>query len=307
MKFWNLRQSMDDPADGVLDIDGEIVVEPGWFTPDGAIIAKNFRKALQGVKNVTVRINSPGGDVMGGSEIYSALREHSMNGEGRIKVVITALAASAASVIAMAGDEIAMYPTSYMMIHNPWSIAAGDAREMRKTARVLDEIGEGLINAYQTRTGLERDELKKMLNEETWMSAGTCLEKGFCDSIIGSGSQAAAMCCMSAKAHGAGEIAARIREDAGHDETDARSCYTEGRSSSEIWADGRRYRIGPMMAVGLPAPMNIGKKTEAPGLKDWQKEAMADNNGPDSETAEQDEDRKRRELLAWAVTAAAEE
>lgn len=305
MKFWNLRADMDDPQDGVLDIDGEIVAERGWFTPEGAVVAKDFRAALQDKRNVTVRINSPGGDVMAGAEIYSALREHSMNGEGRVTVVITALAASAASIIAMAGDEIRMYPTSYMMIHNPWSIAAGDAREMRKTARVLDEIGEGLINAYQTRTGLERDELKKMLNEETWMSAGTCLEKGFCDSIIGSGSQAAAMCCMSARAHGAQEIVARMREDgAGHDETDARACaqkHSDGRIYVDIEASGIRFGT-------LPTDR----------LKDWQKAAMADDGFNPAEAAaaltrleaqqaEQDEDRKRRELLAWAVMMTAEE
>ena len=268
MTFWNMRPDMDNAEDGVLDIDGEIIVEPGWFTPEGAIIAKDIRAALKGKKNVTVRINSPGGDVMAGADIYSALREHSMNGEGRVKVVITALAASAASVVAMAGDEIMMYPTSYMMIHNPWSIAMGDAREMRKTAKMLDEISEGLINAYEQRTGKSRDELERMLDNETWMSAGTCVEEGFADAIIGVGinSQAAVRVCMSAKAHGASEIAARVKED----------------------------------------------------LKDWQKEAMAQPTGGPIDpkaaaealrglAAKADEDRKRRELLAWAVRMGAEE
>jgi len=306
MRFWNLRQSMDDPADGVLDIDGEIVAEKDWFTPSGAIIAKDFRNALKGIKNVTVRINSPGGDVMAGAEIYSALREHSMNGEGRVKIVITALAASAASVIAMAGDEIAMYPTSYMLIHNPWSVAAGDARKMRKTAKVLDEIAEGLINAYEQRTGKSRDELERMLDAETWMSAGTCVEEGFADYIIGAESRGAAvaMVRMSAKAHGAGEIVARIREDAGHDETDTRACeqkHTDGRSYVEIVTSGIRFGTLPTNR-----------------LKDWQKAAMADDGFNPAEAAaaltrleaqqaEQDEDRKRRELLAWAIMADAEE
>ena len=120
MRFWNLASDETDPQDGVLDIEGEIVAEKGWFTPDGVCIAKDFRKALAGVRNVTVHINSPGGDAMAGAEIYSALREHSMNGEGRVTVIVTALAASAASIIAMAGDEILMHPVAYMMIHNPW-------------------------------------------------------------------------------------------------------------------------------------------------------------------------------------------
>ena len=229
MRFWNFRPAgvydalndrpagagedartaPEEPADGVLDIDGEIAAEEGWFTPDGAVIAKDFRKTLAGFRNVTVRINSPGGDVMAGAEIYSALKEHSLNGHGKVRVEITALAASAASVIAMAGDEIAMYPTSYMMIHNPWTIAAGDAKDLRKAARTLDVISEGLINAYQQRTGKGRDELKRMLEAETWMSAGTCVSEGFADEIIGAEAGAAAACLMSGRSHGAEEILKR--------------------------------------------------------------------------------------------------
>ena len=215
MTFWNLKNDAEAPEDGVLDIDGEIVAERGWFTPDGACIAKDFRKALKGVKNVTVRINSPGGDVMAGAEIYSALREHSMNGKGTVTVIVTALAASAASIIAMAGDRILMHPVAYMMIHNPWTIAMGDAKELRKTAKTLDVISEGLVSAYQIRTGKDREELKKMLENETWMSAGTCVEEGFADGIYGAEAGAAASLVrptmMSAKAHGVQEIISRIR------------------------------------------------------------------------------------------------
>ena len=212
MSFWNLAPDPEQGADGVLDIDGEIVAEEGWFTPEGACVARNFRAALKGVKNVTVHINSPGGDVMAGAEIYSALREHSMNGLGRVRVEIMGLAASAASVVAMAGDEIWMYPVSYMMIHNPWTFAMGDAKELRKTARTLDVISEGLINAYQTRTGKSRDELKRMLEAETWMSAGTCVAEGFADGVIGGEASGKAVAClMSGRSHGVAEIAARMR------------------------------------------------------------------------------------------------
>ena len=211
MKFWNLRNDADAPEDGVLDITGEIVAEKDWFTPDGACVASEFRKALAGVRNVTVHINSPGGDVMAGAEIYSALREHSMNGLGQVHVIVTSLAASAASVIAMAGDRISMHPVAYMMIHNPWTMAVGDAKELRKTAKTLDVISEGLIGAYETRTGKSRDELKKLLDNETWMSAATCVEEGFADEIYGAESGAAA-CLMSGKAHGVAEIAARLAE-----------------------------------------------------------------------------------------------
>ena len=215
MTFWNLKNDLNSPGDGVLDIDGEIVTEKGWWTGPDAVVAKDFRKALKGVRNVTVHINSPGGDVMAGAEIYSALREHSLNGEGTVTVIVTALAASAASIIAMAGDRILMHPVAYMMIHNPWTIAMGDAKELRKTAKTLDVISEGLISAYETRTGKDRDELKKMLENETWMSAATCVEEGFADGIYGAEAGAAASLVrptmMSAKAHGVQEIISRIR------------------------------------------------------------------------------------------------
>ena len=222
-RFWNLKKTVNEaegplaPEDGVLDIDGEIVAEEGWFLPDGACVARNFRKALKGVRNVTVHINSPGGDVMAGAEIYSALREHSLNGEGRVTVIVTGLAASAASVVAMAGDEILMHPVAYMMIHNPWTFAMGDAKELRKTAKVLDVISEGLIGAYERRTGKDRDELKRMLENETWMSAGTAVEEGFADGIYGAETGAAASLVrptmMSAKAHGLQEILQRFKAE----------------------------------------------------------------------------------------------
>ena len=217
MTFWNLKNDAEIPEDGVLDIDGEIVAEPGWFTGPDACVASDFRKALKGVKNVTVHINSPGGDVIAGAEIYSALREHSLNGEGSVTVIVTGIAASAASIIAMAGDRILMHPVAYMMIHNPWTVAMGDAKELRKAAKVLDVIAEGLVSTYQARTGKDKEELEKMLANETWMSAATCVEEGFADEIYGAGSNAAASAVrptmMSMKAHGLQEITARMPEE----------------------------------------------------------------------------------------------
>ena len=189
MRFWNLIPDPETPGDGVLDIEGPIA-EESWFGDECS--SKEFVKALKDVGNVTVHINSPGGDVMAGAEIYSALREHSLNGRGRVTVIVTALAASAASVVAMAGDEILISPVAYMMIHNPWSMAVGDAKEMRKTAKTLDEITEGLITAYQQRSGKSRDQLKRMLENETWMSAQTCVDEGFADGVYGGEIRAAA-------------------------------------------------------------------------------------------------------------------
>ena len=189
MRFWNLIPDPETPGDGVLDIEGPIAEESWW---GDECSSREFVKALKDVGNVTVHINSPGGDVMAGAEIYSALREHSLNGRGRVTVIVTALAASAASVVAMAGDEILISPVAYMMIHNPWSMAVGDAKEMRKTAKTLDEITEGLITAYQQRTGKSRDQLKRMLENETWMSAQTCVDEGFADGVYGGEIRAAA-------------------------------------------------------------------------------------------------------------------
>ena len=189
MRFWNLSPDPETPADGVLEIAGPIDQEE-WFGDETT--PKAFKKALAGLKNVTVHINSPGGDVMAGAEIYSALLEHRLNGLGKVTVIITALAASAASVIAMAGDEILISPVAYMMIHNPWSVAFGDSHDMRKEAKILDEIREGLITAYQRKTGMDREELRRMVDSETWMSATTCVEKGFADGIYGGEIQAAA-------------------------------------------------------------------------------------------------------------------
>ena len=194
------------------------VAESGWFTPEGVCIARDFRKALKGVKNVTVHINSPGGDVMAGAEIYSALREHSLNGKGRVKVIITALAASAASVVAMAGDEIQISPVAYMMIHNPWTWAVGDAKELRKAAKTLDVISEGLVNAYERRTGKTRDELMQLLDGETYMSAQTCVDEGFADGILygeapaGDDGQRKTTAMMQAKNYGRQAVMAMLRE-----------------------------------------------------------------------------------------------
>ena len=194
MKFWNLTNDAEIPEDGVLDIEGPIADEVYWGDETSS---KEFRKALEGVKNVTVHINSPGGDVLAGAEIYSALREHSLNGKGKVTVIVTALAASAASVVAMAGDEILISPVAYMMIHNPWTLAMGDAKEMRHAAKVLDEIRDGLVTAYEQRTGKDREELKKMLENETWMSATRCVEEGFADGIYGGEIRASAMVSAS--------------------------------------------------------------------------------------------------------------
>src|SRR5690606_37240246 len=120
------------------------------------------------------------GVVWAAAGIYNALKEH----QGRVTVKIDGKALSAASIIAMAGDEVLMSPAAVMMIHNPWVRAAGDAAELRHMAGVLDEIKEGIINAYQLKTGRPREEISRLMDEETWMSAQKAVELGFADGIL---------------------------------------------------------------------------------------------------------------------------
>ena len=179
MIFYNFMRN--EAGGDELHIDGEITSEDGgWWGASGQIVARRFRQQLARCGDVTVFINSPGGDVFAGAEIYTALREH----KGKVTVKISGIAASAASVIAMAGDEVLMSPVAYMMIHDPWTYAMGNAREMEHQAQVLREIGEGLIAAYTAKTGKSRDEIADMLAAETYMNAEQAVREGFADGIL---------------------------------------------------------------------------------------------------------------------------
>lgn len=177
--FWSLvlPEQDDKPAD--LYLEGEIASET-WYGDE--VTPAQFRADLARAagRDVTVWINSPGGDVFAASMIYTALMEH----KGGVTVKIEGLAASAASVIAMAGDTVYMAPTAYLMIHNPWTVAVGDAEDMRHEADVLEEIAEGLVLAYQIKTGLSRSKLRQMMADETWMSAQTAIDQGFADRLM---------------------------------------------------------------------------------------------------------------------------
>ena len=146
--------------------------------------AKDFVKeikALGDVSSITLRINSAGGDVFDAQAMYSCLRSH----KARKTVRIDGLAASAASVVAMVGDEIIMPENALMMIHNPWTCACGEAEDLRKSAEVLDKVRYTLATVYMVKTGLDYDKIKSMMDEETWMSAEEAKELGFCDTISG--------------------------------------------------------------------------------------------------------------------------
>lgn len=133
-----------------------------------------------GQGDITVWINSPGGDCFAAAQIYNMLRDY----PGKVTVKIDGIAASAASVIAMAGDTVMVSPVSMLMIHNPATIAAGDHNDMTKAIEMLESVKDSIINAYQTKTGMSRSKLSRLMEDETWMDATKAVELGFADSVI---------------------------------------------------------------------------------------------------------------------------
>ncbi len=178
-QFWNVGKS--EQGENELRIDGEIVMEQGFWDwlfnkPDRSATA--LEKAIKGMKgNITVWINSVGGEVFAGSVIYTALKAH----KGKVTVKIDGTAISAASVIAMAGDEILMSPTAIMMIHNPLTYTIGEVKDMQKAIDILTEVKESILNAYAKKTGLDKQIISDFMDEEKWMSADTAIELGFAD------------------------------------------------------------------------------------------------------------------------------
>lgn len=178
-KFWNWVKN-DAEEERTLILNGEISDET-WYGDE--VTPKLFEKELNaGTGNITVWINSPGGDVFAAAQIYNMLMEY----KGDVTVKIDALAASAASVIAMAGTRVLMSPVGLMMIHNPMTIAIGDSREMQKAGEMLDEVKESILNAYEIKTGLSRARISHLMDGESWFNAKKAVELGFADGILGS-------------------------------------------------------------------------------------------------------------------------
>lgn len=175
-KFWNFLSG--EGGERILRLEGTIAEETWW---GDEITPAAFKAELSaGSGDVIVWISSPGGDVYAASQIYTALKEY----PGKITVKIDGLCASAASVIAMSSDEVLMSPVSYMIIHNPATIAIGDSDEMAKAKAMLDEIKEGIINAYEAKTGLSRTKISRLMNEESCFNAKKAVELGFADGIL---------------------------------------------------------------------------------------------------------------------------
>lgn len=148
----------------------------------GGFTASKMAAALKamGDKDVTVSINSPGGDFFEGATIYNQLREH----KGHVTVKVPGLAASAASLIAMAGDTIQISEIGFIMIHNSWGIVMGNRNDMRKTADIFETFDNAAVDVYQARTGVDRDEIISMMDVDTWMNGNVAIDKGFADELM---------------------------------------------------------------------------------------------------------------------------
>lgn len=179
-KFWKFNNYLnkDNKKEADLLLYG-VIGEDGFW---GEVTAKDFAEDLKEVEDaetINVRINSPGGDVFAGQAIYSMLKRCKSN----INVYVDGLAASIASLVAMAGDKVIMPKNAMMMIHKPWTFTAGNANDMRETAETLDKVEKSILVAYTDKTGLSEDEITALLEAETWLTATEAKEKGFCDEI----------------------------------------------------------------------------------------------------------------------------
>jgi ATP-dependent Clp protease protease subunit len=184
-KFWNWtnravtnQETQTELVERTLFLNGTIA-EESWFDDD--VTPQLFKEELNsGSGDITVWINSPGGDCVAAAQIYNMLMDY----KGNVTVKIDGIAASAASVIAMAGTKVYVSPVSMMMIHNPATIAMGDTAEMQKAIAMLDEVKESIINAYEIKTGMSRAKLSHLMDAETWMDARSAVEMGFADEIL---------------------------------------------------------------------------------------------------------------------------
>ena len=183
-KFWNWIKDSDDTR--TLRLEGPIDEESFW---GDEITPQMFRDELNaGEGDVTVWINSPGGNVFAAAEIYTMLKDY----KGSITVKIDAIAASAASVVAMAGDVVQMSPVAMLMIHDPSTIAMGNTKDMEKAIEVLNEVKESIINAYASKSGLSHARIANLMSNETWMNAKKAVELGFADEVLFEAKQKAA-------------------------------------------------------------------------------------------------------------------
>ena len=176
--FWRWKNQASEQEERVLELYGTIA-EESWFDDD--VTPQMFRNELfSGKGPITLWINSPGGDCIAASQIYTMLMDYPDD----VTVKIDGIAASAASVIAMAGTKVLMAPTALIMIHNPATITMGDHEDMKRAIEMLDEVKESIINAYEIKTGVSRIKLSHLMDAETWMNANKAIELGFADDVL---------------------------------------------------------------------------------------------------------------------------
>ena len=180
-KFWkwkNQAATETAPAERTLFLNGTIA-EESWF--DDEVTPQLFKDELMsGSGDITVWINSPGGDCVAAAQIYNLLMDY----KGNVTVKIDGIAASAASVVAMAGTKVLVSPVSMLMIHNPMTVAMGNSEEMLKAIEMLAEVKESIINAYEIKTNMSRAKISHLMDAETWMDANKAVELGFADEIM---------------------------------------------------------------------------------------------------------------------------
>lgn len=184
-KFWKWTNKMiqnEETQEQILErtlfLNG-IIANESWFDDD--VTPQIFKDELMsGSGDITVWINSPGGDCVAAAQIYNMLMDY----KGNVTVKIDGIAASAASVIAMAGNKVLMSPVSMLMIHNPMTVAMGDSAEMQKAIEMLSEVKESIMNAYEIKTGMSRVKISHLMDAETWMNANKAVELGFADGIL---------------------------------------------------------------------------------------------------------------------------
>ena len=176
-KFWNFVKN-EDTAETELLFNGPISDETWWGDEITPAIFRDELSKISG--NLTVWLNSPGGDMFAASQIYTMLRNH----KGKVTVKIDGIAASAASVVAMAGDETLIAPTGMLMIHNPATFAMGNKADLEQAIVLLEEVKESIINAYEEKCHLSRAKIAHMMDEETWLNAKKAESMGFVDGIL---------------------------------------------------------------------------------------------------------------------------
>lgn len=225
-KFWKWVNQQDMETESrVLELNGTIA-EESWFDDD--ITPRMFKEELYaGTGPITIWINSPGGDCIAASQIYSMLMDY----KGEITVKIDGIAASAASVIAMAGTKVIIAPTALIMIHNPSTSASGDHRDMSKTIELLNEVKESIINAYEIKTGLSRTVLSHMMDAETWMNANKAVELKFADGIMEDEKKKTSDASFAFSAH---EFTAKLLNKITSKTEEAKSPESSGRNINEL-------------------------------------------------------------------------